>query len=1187
MGRAEPINRESRTAYGVAIALATLVSALCLLVGSTAASAAEAPPHWNIDSRAAPSTLPTEGEALLLVTLSNLGGPLNGAAEEVHVTDTLPEGVEVKAITPRSEGNLHSLERNLKFNEEGKEINPKGWDCTLSGTRQINCSYGQVLPSFEQLEIDVIVDTHLSPSSEPANEVRVTGGETPEAVLRRAIQVSPTSSQPPFGIEHFEMSTEELDTEGQLPAIVPDTQAGSHPFQLTSTFDLNQDYTNIQEFVGRSTLEATAPALQRNVSFNLPPGFIGDANVVGDEGAVQECSGTDFGALDPGEINGCAPNTAVGVAAVTFFDPITLLHHTSVVPVFNLVPSPGEPARLGLSAAHVPVVLDTAIRTGSDYGVTVTVHNASQAVQILGARVTIWGVPESPVHNVARGWACLGFTSAGSCETGHEVNKPTAYLTLPTACVAQPLATVTGESWPHHNEHGALETNQIGPSGNNENTTYRFPAFTGCEALEFTPDVSLEAEQHEGNTPTGLTLKVTVPQEGSLDPAKRAQSAVKDTTVEFPTGVMLNPANANGLEACGEGEPGIGFTGARELEPGYVANTFTAVAPECPEAAKVGSVTIRTPDLPDALQGGLYIAAQNANPFGSLFASYIVAQDPVSGVLVKLAGEVSVNPKTGRVTSTFLNTPDVPFEALTLHLFGGEGHGAGRSAFTTPPCGPVEPTRISFVSWSGQRVRDESAGFSVPECPGGRQPLVPSVRGWAANNQAGAYSPFELTIEDPDHSQRLTSVNVTLPPGLAAVLASVTPCPEPQAAQGTCGPESLIGHATAAVGLGNEPFVQKQGVVYLTGPYAGAPFGLSNVVPAKAGPFDFGKVVIRSTVSVDPNTAAVTVGSPLPTFVNTDKYQTGVPVQLKQLHVVTDRPNFQFNPTNCSPMPITASFTGDQGGQTIASSPFQVSNCASLPFAPKFSAAVAAQGSKASGTTFRVTVESGGLGVEGIRKAFFTVPKILPARLQPTLQNACPDSVFNINPGACPEDAFIGTATVTTPVLKQPLVGPAILVSHGNAAFPDVEFVLQSEGVHIVVDGKTDIKNGVTYSRFESTPDAPFTKFVTELPAGPHSIFTDNTEEAPSYNLCGKNIVAPTEITAQDGAVITQQTKVAVEGTCKMSPPALSKLAKALKACKKDKKRARRVACEKAARKKYGAKTSKKHRATKRSKKTR
>ena len=211
---------------------------------------------------------------------------------------------------------------------------------------------------------------------------------------------------------------------------------------------------------------------------------------------------------------------------------------------------------------------------------------------------------------------------------------------------------------------------------------------------------------------------------------------------------------------------------------------------------------------------------------------------------------------------------------------------------------------------------------------------------------------------------------------------------------------------------------------------------------------------------------------------------------------------------------------------------------------------------------------------------FLTVPKILPARLKPTLNNACLDSVFVKNPAACPEDSFIGNATVTTPVLKNPLTGPAIIVSHGNAAFPDVEFVLQSEGIHILLDGKTDIKNGITYSRFESAPDAPFTKFVTELPAGPHSIFTDNTEIVPTYNVCGQKILAPTEITAQDGRLFKQETQFVPTGYCKPAS-VVSPLTKALQACKKKykgkKNKAKLQKCEKAARKKYAKKSSTKH----------
>ena len=213
------------------------------------------------------------------------------------------------------------------------------------------------------------------------------------------------------------------------------------------------------------------------------------------------------------------------------------------------------------------------------------------------------------------------------------------------------------------------------------------------------------------------------------------------------------------------------------------------------------------------------------------------------------------------------------------------------------------------------------------------------------------------------------------------------------------------------------------------------------------------------------------------------------------------------------------------------SSPFQLSGCSALPFAPKLTASTTGHGSRVNGTNFNVKLESAGLGQANIHKVLLTIPRELPSRL-PTLQKACPEAKFNAGPQNCPSESIIGHATVHTPVLRSALTGPAYLVSHGNAGFPDVEFVLQGEGVTLVLDGKTDIKNGVTYSRFETAPDAPFTTFETELPAGPHSIlaaFTSSSAADP-YNICGRKLEMPTEITAQNGAVIRETTKIKALG---------------------------------------------------------
>ena len=270
------------------------------------------------------------------------------------------------------------------------------------------------------------------------------------------------------------------------------------------------------------------------------------------------------------------------------------------------------------------------------------------------------------------------------------------------------------------------------------------------------------------------------------------------------------------------------------------------------------------------------------------------------------------------------------------------------------------------------------------------------------------------------------------------------------------------------------------------------------------------------------------------------------------------------------------------------SSPFQAQGCPSLPFDPKLTAEVEGRGSKADGTSLAVKVESGGVGPNGVAQAGIAkvdlqLPLALSSRL-PTLQKACTEVVFDENPASCDEGSVIGYATIHTPVLSNPLSGPAYLVSHGGAAFPDVEFVLQGEGITLVLDGKTDIKAGVTYSRFESAPDAPFTVFETVLPAGPHGVLTPNVPEREDYSLCKAKLAMPTEVTGHNGAVINQTTVIAASGcggvlSAKTKFTRAQLLAKALKACRKQHRhsKAKRQACERQARKRYVAKASKKH----------
>jgi hypothetical protein len=1201
--------RSGRGAPRLLLAVAAIVSLLAMLAGAPSAFAEAPAPHWKLESHSAPTILPPNGkglpgeEALIIVTLSNLGSAdANGKASQVKVSDQVPDGLEITHVEATSKGNPRSEVKNTRdYNSITKKFeNPGGFGCSEVPVNRIECTYEDELPPYEQLEIyvKVKVPASLPPAS---NEVTVTGGGAPASSLSDPLGISEEATK--FGVQQYELTPETED--GSLA-----TQAGAHPYQMTTTFNLNQTLGVDVNPLDEDVVAPTAPALDKSVHIELPPGLVGNPNV------VAQCAGDDFGALDEGNVNSCPADTAIGVATVTFNDPIILGLYTATVPVFNLVPAKGEPARFGFMGAHVPVVLDTSLRPTGGYNVTVSVDDASESVQLLGSRVTIWGVPDEPIHNEARGWSCLGWNVLGPCEET-DLAEPKPFLTLPTSCAVPPSTTATGESWPNP-ETGKIS--HFGEDGEGEeNTGYTFPsALTGCELLGFAPTISVEPETKQANTPTGLTVKVKVPQKTTLEATGLAESAVKDTTVVFPEGVLLNPSAANGLEACREEtelsegvvQGGVGFTGKEEVE-GTPMDTFTEnfdmLPPEhpelgmnfCPDGSKVGVVHIKSPDLPirlpngkvgtQELEGGVYLASQNANPFGSLFAMYIVAEEPESGVRVKLAGEIKVNAQ-GQITSTFENTPDVPFEELKLELFGGP-----RASLTTPPSCGAKTTTASFTPWSGSEgdpgtVTDAPTFEVTSGCPS-PQPFEPSFVAGSTNSQAGAFTPFTLTIGVPQADSALQTVsNMQLPEGLAALLGSVPLCPEPQAEEGTCGEESMIGISSASSGLGSDPYTLP-GKVYLTGPYDGAPFGLSAVTPAKAGPFNLGTVVVRSSISVNEYTAAATINTEAARFINykgessefagLPEFVEGVPSQIKQLNVTVDRPDFEFNPTNCSPMSVTATLKGATGSKAVES-PFQASNCASLPFEPKLTASVVGKGSKADGTTFSVKVESPGLGQANIHKVDLTIPSALPSRLT-TIQKACPEAVFYANPATCDEGSVIGEGIVHTPVFKNPLKGPAYLVSHGGAEFPDVEFVLQGEGVTVVVDGKTYIHDGVTYSKFETAPDAPFTSFETILPAGPHSALTPNVPESEDFSLCKTTLTLPTEITGQNGAFISQTTPVVITGCGKSGVLSYTKrqlLEKALKACrtkfKAKGRKSKRLACEKAARKKYGAKAAKK-----------
>ena len=415
-----------------------------------------------------------------------------------------------------------------------------------------------------------------------------------------------------------------------------DTQAGSHPFQLTSSLIFNTKTVQAFNYDHDETLPEVQPVeLTKELRFDLPPGLVG--NPV----PLPKCPLALF--LKGNDSAQCPNDTVVGVATPI----VTNVSITPYVPLaqtyalYSLEPAVGEPARFGFKTPIGQVVLDTSVRTGEGYGVTVSVPDIPDEIGFIGSQVTFWGVPGDSRHDTSRG-TCLD-QQEGTIQkiTRLEVACPgpgtesQPFLIMPPSCTGPLVTSVEGDPW---SESGHFATPKQYTVSNNAGEPV---GQDGCNRLDFEPSISVAPDSENASTPTGLTVDVHVGQEGSLNPTGLAESSVKDTTVALPEGVALNPAGADGLMACGL------LTGKTTVQEEKEArgeisgiNLETPQQADCPEAAKIATVEIQTPLLPNALVGAAYLATQNANPFGSLIALYIVAYDPVSGVRVKLAGEV-------------------------------------------------------------------------------------------------------------------------------------------------------------------------------------------------------------------------------------------------------------------------------------------------------------------------------------------------------------------------------------------------------------------------------------------------------------------------------------------------------------------------------------------------------------------
>ncbi|THD79797.1 MAG: hypothetical protein E7812_08720 [Phenylobacterium sp.] len=1086
---------------GRAVVLAATLLTLALGMSEPSAAAETAAPGWTLHSLAIPSRFSADDNAGCpstlfatnpscdgyQVTATSAGSVETAAGATVKLTDTLPPGITVQGVKLTWPAAAKFL--GIDADEDVfPGLTEKGF-CT-TGPLQCTAPF-QVAPD-ESIEMQILVTVNEpAPVGSIVNSASISGGGAPEADL--AVRNPVGGPQPDFGAT--------LESSVTEPNGQSDTQAGDHPYEFTTRVDFNSEF----RYGSDGQFKAQSVEDPRDIVVDLPVGFVGTAL------ATPQCTFAQLSSHAFAGIGGCFPDTVVGHLRS---EPI----NSDAVdgPIYNMAPEHGVAAEFGfvdtLGGTHV--LYASVVSTPSGYVLRTVAPDLPQ-IPLTDLLATFFGDPAAKEEALAE----------------KEGKQPSAIphvplFTNPATCSGQALATTAYmDSWQRPGELNADGTPDVTGAGWAASEAPTFPeGLFGCNQLQFAPTLTAQPEPMvagEADSPAGLTFGLKLPQ--TEEPGVFATPPLRDAVVKLPEGLTVDPSSAGGLEACSEQQ--VGFEG---FDSASGASEFTADAPSCPEASKIGTVELTTPLLAGTLEGSVYLATQDANPFGSLLAGYIVVNDPTTGVVVKIPGELKADASTGQITGVFDDNPQFPFTELKVHFKSGP-----RGVLATPERCGVFTTESQLTSWSatdaGPPPATPSDAFQISSgCVSG---FTPSFTAGTSNTQAGAYSPFVLSFSREDADQEISSVTVSLPPGLLAKVAGVARCSDAEVqaaaadpsgaaeqANPSCPASSQIGTVEAGAGPGPDPFFAA-GKAYLTGPYDGAPFGLAVVVPALAGPFDLGNVVVRSALQIDPTDGHVTATSdPFPTFLN----NTGIPVRLMRVDVTLDRPNFMFNPTSCEPMTITGTLRSTGGTSVPTSTHFQASNCQALPFKPGFSASTQGKTSKAGGASLTVKIAAKP-GEANIRKVDVQLPIALPTR-DSTLKGACTEAQFNANPAGCPEGSIVGAATAVTPILNVPLVGPAYLVSHGGAAFPDLEYVLQGEGVEIVLDGKTDIKKGVTYSKFESVPDAPISSFQTVLPEGPHSIL------AAFGDLCAKSLVMPTTLLGQNGAQVTQTTNVSVTG---------------------------------------------------------
>jgi len=1089
--------------------LAAVGGVVCLLLMMAAMpSQADAVVAWDAETSWGPTTLQPNGRGGVSMEVGNVGG--DQATGWPTVAVTLPPGVTF---------------------DENNTDGGAGWTCSVAGDPQtVTCGnpvFGSFFPPMGHTYVGVTLPVRLmftvdvAPSAPVGlHEMSVTlsGAGALGAPVTEELDVQIGGAVSEFGLIDGTFSAGAFDETG-----ADYTQAGGHPYSAVTEFTTTKGFNEPTDEGGWSQIVEPLENM-KDVVVDLPAGFAGNplATPTCRKPAVQQ--------------DACPPAAQVGLGMARN----VAAPQGQISAIYNVVPDGDAPAQFMFNTGGGPVLLTPVLRSDGDWGINVDARDLSEGNPVFAARVTLWGDPADPSHDFQRCAlpshlidVCPGYNAGGSPDPElhgpHSSSiTPRPFITNPTRCTGEhEIVTIHLSPWQNPGGFEADGDPDLSPPTPWETETAEAPALTGCDALSFLPQIDVATTNSKPGAPSGLEFKLNLPQND--DPDGLATAHLRNATVTLPQGTTVNPATADGLASCSSSE--IGLVSESPVR-------FTKHEPTCPLASKIGTVTVDTPLLADPLHGDVFLAAQGDHPFDSLAAIYMVVRGP--GILGKLAGKVRMDPDSGRITTTVIDNPQVPFDTLTVRLKAGD-----RAPLTLPStCGAHEIT-AGFTSWASHDV-EVSDDFTV-DCPGNSGSFAPTFAAGTSNPIAGGSSPMRMRVVR-DAGKELGRVSMDLPRGLLAGPRDVAVCTDAQLQSGapktgrelqsvpSCPVQSQIGTTTVGVGAGTSPFfplipgTAATGRVFLTGTHHGsdapAPAGMGKIaygaaieVPAVAGPFDLGRVVVRAAIYANPTTADLRVISDkLPRVLNiqsgTDASSIdGVVLNARDVRVDVDRSNFVRNPTSCAEKTFAADIQAQDGTTVTRTSRFQVSDCAALTFKPKLALSLTGRKQirtgKHPGVRAKVTQTSSEAGIKG---AVVRLPKSLA--LDPDNAQALCEFVDGTKPDLenhCPNGSIVGRARAVSPLLKAPVAGNVYFVKNvrtdprtGNQirTLPMIVVALRGEIAVNLRGVSSTTRSGLLVNTFNQVPDAPISQFNLNIKGGKTGILTVTRTRASRINLC-------------------------------------------------------------------------------------